>query len=315
MKTALIALGGNALLRPDEKGTIQEQYDNMRTTCGILAGMIEEGYELVLTHGNGPQVGNILMQNELGSQIVPPMPLDVCVSQSQGQIGYIFQQALLNELTKRGLRREICSLITQVLVDKNDPAFSNPTKFVGPYYLPSEAERLKKEKGWDIKEAEEGKFRRVVPSPKPKRIIESHIIKELVFSGDDDHIIIAAGGGGIPVVEENGFYKGIDGVIDKDLASAVLAVNIKEKLFIMLTRVDKVCINFSEPDERPIDSMTVEEAKQYLKEGHFPPGSMGPKIKASIYFLENGGERVLITSSERLASALEGKDGTYIQDR
>ncbi len=315
MKTALIALGGNSLLRPDEKGTIQEQYKHMLTTCQILAGMVEEGFELVLTHGNGPQVGNILMQNELSSQIVPQMPLDICVAQSQGQIGYIFQQVLSNELIKRGIDRSICSLVTQVLVNKDDPAFKKPTKYIGPYYLPSEAKRLKEEKGWKIKEAEKGKFRRVVPSPKPKRILESPVIRDLVFSGEKGHIIIAAGGGGVPVVEKEGSYVGVEGVIDKDLASAVLADNIQEEFFIMLTRVDQVCLNFGEPDEKSLDFMTVEEAKQYLEEGHFPPGSMGPKIKASIYFLENGGKKVLITSSEKLSSALRGGQGTYIGHR
>lgn len=312
MKTALIALGGNALLLPDQKGSIEEQYKNMRVTCDILAEMIKEGYELVLTHGNGPQVGNMLMQNELASQVVPPMPLDICVAQSQGQIGYIFQQVLSNKLKMEGINRSICSLITQVLVDKDDPAFKDPTKYIGPYYLPSEANRLKEEKGWDIKEAENGKFRRVVPSPEPKSILESKIIRELVFSGEEGHIIIAAGGGGVPVVEEEEGYVGVEGVIDKDLASAVLAVDIEEEFFVMLTRVDKVCLNFGSSDERELDSMTVDQAKQYLEEGQFPPGSMGPKIKASIHFLENGGKRVLITSSEKLSAALDGKDGTYI---
>lgn len=313
MKTALIALGGNALLRPHEKGTINEQYKHMQNTCRILADMIQEGYELVLTHGNGPQVGNILLQNEYATKIVPSMPLDICVSQSQGQIGYIFQQTLSNELRGRGVERSICSLVTQVLVDRDDKAFEDPTKFVGPYYPRSEGPKLK-ERGWHIKEAEGGKYRRVVPSPTPRKIIESSVIRDLVFSGNEKNIVIAAGGGGVPVVERNGKYQGVEGVIDKDLASAVLAADINETFLIMLTRVNKVCINFNKKSERSIDAMGVEEAKRYLEEGHFPPGSMGPKIRASIYFLERSGEKVLITSPERLSAALEGKDGTFIKN-
>ncbi len=274
--------------------------------------MVEQGYELVLTHGNGPQVGNILIQNELASQVIPQMPLDICVAQSQGQIGYMFQQVFSNELKRRGINRAICSLITQVLVDKKDPAFANPTKFVGPYYSLTDAKRLKEEMGRVMREAENGMYRRVVPSPEPKMIIESTIIKDLVFSGEEGYIIIAAGGGGVPVVETEHGYVGVEGVIDKDLASAVLATNIKEKFFIMLTRVDKVSLNYGTPKQEDIDFMTVNEARKYMGEGHFPPGSMGPKIRASLYFMEQGGKKVLITSSQKLSSALEGEDGTYI---
>ncbi len=312
MKTALVALGGNSLLRPGDKGTAEEQYTHMRSTCKILCDMIGDGYELVLTHGNGPQVGNILIQNELASQAVPSMPLDICVAQSQGMIGYMFQQVLSNELKKRGIKRQICSIITQVLVDQDDPAFDNPTKFIGPYYSKSKGDDFKNEMGWVIKETDNGMYRRVVPSPEPKKIIESPIIQELVFSGEEGYIIIAAGGGGVPVIEKEGIYVGVDGVIDKDLASAVLANNIKEKFFIMLTRVDQVSLNFGQPNQENIDSMTVRETLNYLEEGHFPPGSMGPKIKASLHFLDRGGKKVLITSSEKLSSALEGEDGTYI---
>lgn len=312
MKTALIALGGNSLLRPEDKGTAQEQFQRMRSTCTILCDMIEQGYELVLTHGNGPQVGNILIQNELGSNEVPSMPLDVCVAKSQGQIGYIFQQVLSNELKKRGIEKNVCSLVTQVLVDEDDPAFEDPTKYVGPYYPASELKRLEDEKGWVMKEAESGLYRRVVPSPRPIKILEYPMIKKLVFSEDEGHIIIAAGGGGVPVVEKEDEYVGVEGVIDKDLASAVLANDIRETFFIMLTRVDCVCLNFGKPDQKYINSMTVDEARTYLEEGHFPPGSMGPKIESSIRFIEGGGHKVLITSSEKLADALEGKDGTYI---
>jgi len=312
MKTALIALGGNSLLRPEDQGTAEEQSRRMKETCIKLAEMIAQGYDIVLTHGNGPQVGNILLQNEYASKEVPAMPLDVCGAQSQGQIGYIFQKTLRNELVKRGIDRNVCSMITQVLVYKEDPAFDDPSKFVGPYYEEDEAKRLEKGKNWSIKKTSDGKYRRVVPSPEPKKIIESDIIYDLVFSGKDGHIAIVAGGGGVPVIRTENGLQGVEGVVDKDLASAVLASDIDEEFLIMLTRVDRVYLNFGEPDEKPLSKITLDEAKRYFDEGHFPPGSMGPKIKASITFLEKGGKKVLITSPEKLYQALDQKDGTYI---
>lgn len=312
MKTALVALGGNSLLRPEDEGTAEDQFRRMSETCKKLADMISEGYDIVFTHGNGPQVGNILIQNEHASDLVPPMPLDICGAESQGQIGYMFQQTLKNELSKKGINRSIISLVTQVLVDEDDPAFNDPNKFVGPYYNEEEMEKLEKEKGWTMKKTTNEKYRRVVPSPEPKEIIESDVIYDIVFSGEEGYIAIAAGGGGVPVIESNGELEGVEGVIDKDLASAVLASNIGEKFFIMLTRVDKVYLNFGEENEQALSEITLEEAKRYLKEGHFPPGSMGPKIKASIHFLEKGGEKVLITSPEKLYQALDKEDGTYI---
>ncbi len=312
MKTVLVALGGNSLLRPEDEGTAEDQFKRMSETCKKLADMISDGYDIVFTHGNGPQVGNILIQNEHSSHLVPSMPLDICGSQSQGQIGYMFQQTLRNELNDKGINRSIISLVTQVLVDKDDPAFNNPSKFVGPHYNEDEAKKIEKEKDWILKKTSDGTYRRVVPSPKPKEIIESDIISNIVFSGDDGYIAIAAGGGGVPVIEEGGELKGVEGVIDKDLASAVLASEIDEKFYMMLTRVDRVYLNFGEEDEKALSEITLEEAKRYLDEGHFPPGSMGPKIKASIHFLEHGGEKVLITSPEKLYQALDKKDGTYI---
>ncbi|MFW6037987.1 MAG: carbamate kinase [Candidatus Saliniplasma sp.] len=312
MKTALVALGGNSLLRPEDEGTAEDQFRRMSETCKKLADMISDGYDIVFTHGNGPQVGNILIQNEHTSDLVPPMPLDICGAESQGQIGYMFQQTLKNELNKKGINRSIISLVTQVLVDEDDPAFNDPSKFVGPYYNEEEMEKLEKEKGWTMKKTPNEKYRRVVPSPEPKEIIESDVIYDIVFSGEEGYIAIAAGGGGVPVIESNGELEGVEGVIDKDLASAVLASNIDEKFFIMLTRVDRVYLNFGEENEQALSEITLEEAKRYLKEGHFPPGSMGPKIKASIHFLEKGGEKVLITSPEKLYQALDKEDGTYI---
>lgn len=313
MKTALVALGGNSLLRPGDSGTAEEQIERMDKTCKELSDMIDKGYELVFTHGNGPQVGNILLQNEIAADEVPSMPLDICGAQSQGQIGYIFQQTLENELREKGIERIVASVITQVVVDEDDPAFQNPSKYVGPYYTEEEAERKEEENGWTMKENAEGDYRRVVPSPRPKRIVESDLIKDLIFSGEEGYIVIAAGGGGVPVIEKNrGQMKGVEGVIDKDLASAVLASAIDEEFFIMLTSVDKVYINFEEEDEEGIDEMTVSQAEEYLEEGQFPAGSMGPKIEASIHFLEDGGEKVLITSPEKLFEALHHEAGTYI---
>ncbi len=312
MKTALIALGGNSLVRPEDEGTAEEQFDIMEKTCEKLAVMIERGYDIVLTHGNGPQVGNILLQNEIASKEVPPMPLDICGAQSQGQIGYMFQQTLRNKLSEREMDRDILSIVTQVKVDKSDPAFSEPSKFVGPSYSEEEVEKLTEEKDWNIKKTANGKYRRVVPSPKPQKIIESQVIKDLVFSGEESYIVISAGGGGVPVFEDDGRFKGVEGVIDKDRASAVLANEIDEEFFIMLTNVEKVYLNFGQEDQEGIDSITVDEAKKHLEDGQFPAGSMGPKIEASIEFLEQGGEKVLITSPENLLEALEEETGTYI---
>jgi len=312
MKTALVALGGNTLVRPEDEGTAEEQFEMMKKTCNKLAEMIKQGYDLVLTHGNGPQVGDILLQNEIAADSVPAMPLDICGAQSQGQIGYMFQQTLKNKLKEIDIERSISSIVTQVEVDEDDPAFEEPSKFIGPTYSDEEAEKIKIDKDWTIKKTARGKYRRVVPSPKPQRIVESEIIEDLVFSGEESYIVISAGGGGVPVLKENDHLIGVEGVIDKDRASAVLANDIDEDFFIMLTNVEYAYLNFNEEDQEAIESMNVEEAKKYLEEGQFPPGSMGPKIEASIEFLENGGEKVLITNPENLLEALEQKTGTYI---
>ncbi len=312
MRTATIALGGNALLRKEDSGTAEEQFDRMRKTCEKLADMISDGFDLVLTHGNGPQVGNILLQNEIASHTVPPLPLDICGAESQGQIGYMFQQTLKNQLNKKGVDRNVVSFITQVIVDSDDPAFEKPSKFIGPYYSEEEVEKIKKEKDWTIKKTSEGKYRRVVPSPRPKHIVEDEVIRELIYSEKSRNVVIAAGGGGVPVVEEGDSLKGIEGVIDKDRATAVLAADIDETFLIMLTDIEKVYLNYGEEDEESIDVMTVKEAKKYLEEGQFPPGSMGPKIEASIHFLESSGEKVLITTPESLLPASEEGPGTYI---
>ncbi|MFW5953591.1 MAG: carbamate kinase [Candidatus Natronoplasma sp.] len=312
MKTALVALGGNTLVRPEDEGTAEQQFEMMKKTCEKLAEMIKQGYDLVLTHGNGPQVGDILLQNEIAAGSVPAMPLDICGAQSQGQIGYMFQQTLKNKLKEIGIERNISSIVTQVEVDKDDPAFEDPSKFVGPTYSEEESVRIKKDKDWTIKKTARGKYRRVVPSPKPQSIVESEVIEDLVFSGEESHIVISAGGGGVPVLNDNGRLIGVEGVIDKDRASAVLANDIDENFFIMLTNVEHVYLNFNEEDQKALRSINVEEGKKYLNDGHFPRGSMGPKIEASIDFLENGGEEALITDPKNLLKALEKKTGTHI---
>lgn len=312
-KTAVIAIGGNAILQADEEGSAEEQFKNIKVTCEHLVKILKEGYNVVITHGNGPQVGNIMLRNEFSQDVVSPMPMDVCVAESQGQIGYMIQQTLINILKKHGIDKTVISLVTQVVVDEKDPAFKNPTKPVGPFYTMREAKKLKKSKIWEfIEDKARGGYRRVVPSPKPLEIVERHAIKRFIDDVESGGIIIAAGGGGIPVIKTERGYEGIDAVIDKDLASSVLAANIGADNLIMLTDVDKVALNFSKPDQKDIDNMTVEKAERYLDEGHFPAGSMGPKIEAAIRFLKQGGKGVLITTPINLERGLKGEEGTYI---
>jgi carbamate kinase len=310
-KRILVALGGNAIKKADELGTYEEQLKNVYKTCVELVKLIEMGYDIVITHGNGPQVGNLLIQQEAAAREVPPQPLDVLGAMTQGHIGYLIQRTLKNILMKRGIKREVATIITQVEVDKDDPAFKNPTKPIGPFYDEKEAEE-KIRMGMTIKKVKIGvgkTYRRVVPSPEPIRILEGKVIKRLV---DEGVIVIASGGGGIPVTLENGEYTGVEAVIDKDLAGEKLAEIINADILLILTDVEKVKLNFGKPNEVDIDKMTVEEAKKYYEEGHFPPGSMGPKIQACIRFIEWGGEMAIITSLEKAAEALEGKTGTRI---
>lgn len=314
MKTAVIAIGGNAILLAGERGSKEEQVSNLKLSCGYLAELIREEYDIVITHGNGPQVGNILLQNELSKSEIPSMPLDVCNAESQGQIGYLLQQTLVNELKAMGLKRTVISMIIQMLVDKDDPAFKHPAKPIGRYYREDEAKQLEHEKNWKMQfDRKRGGWRRLVPSPMPKGIVEYDAIMRLVFSGAYSGIVvITAGGGGIPVIQTKNGYEGVEAVIDKDLAASVLARDVKEKLFIMLTDVPKVAINFGKKDQQNLDEIKLNQAKELLKQGHFPPGSMGPKIKAAILFLESGGEKVIITSPQNLLKAIEGNEGTQI---
>jgi len=309
-KKVLVALGGNAILKHKEKGTAEEQFENVKRTCKHLVKLIKSGYKLAITHGNGPQVGGILLKNERSKDILPPMPLDICGAQSQGMIGYMLQQSMRNELKKANINTPVVSLITQTIVDKNDKAFKNPTKPIGPFYTASEAEKLRKEKRWTIIEDSGRGFRRVVPSPQPKEIVEKDAIKTLFESGA---IVIAAGGGGVPViVKEDGSLEGVIAVIDKDLGAQIFASDMGTEILLMLTDVEKVALNYGKPNQVNLDEMTVAEAKQYLKEGHFAPGSMAPKVEAAIKFIEAGGEKAVISSLEREKEALEGKAGTTI---
>jgi carbamate kinase len=300
-KLAVVAFGGNALLRGDQVGTIEEQEQNALDTCERLIKLIDRGYNVALTHGNGPQVGNILLANAAGNQVynLPEMPLDICVAYSQGFIGYMLEQQMRNVLRAHDMDRDVITIITQVLVDRDDPAFENPTKPIGPYYTKENADRMTAENGSIFKEDPRGRgWRKVVASPKPLVISNQRSIERIARDGQ---IVIAVGGGGIPAfyVAENKL-QGIDAVIDKDLASALLAGNINaDKLFI-LTDVPKVCINFNTPQEKAIDRMSVRQAKQYLAEGHFAEGSMAPKIRAAIHFVKHTSRDAIITSANLL---------------
>jgi carbamate kinase len=297
-KLAVVAFGGNALLRGDQLGTIEQQEQNALDTCERLLTLINRDYNVVLTHGNGPQVGNILLANAAGNQVynLPEMPLDICVAYSQGFIGYILEQQMRNVLRAHDLDRDVITIITQVLVDRDDVAFENPTKPIGPYYTKEDADRMTAENGSIFKEDPRGRgWRKVVASPKPLVISNQRSIERIARDGQ---IVIAVGGGGIPAfyVAENKL-QGIDAVIDKDLASALLGGNINaDKLFI-LTDVPKVCINYNTPQEKSIDRMSVRQAKQYLAEGHFAEGSMAPKIRAAIHFVKHTSRDAIITSA------------------
>ena len=309
-KVVVIALGGNALIREGQQGTIAEQFENVRKSLDGIIYCLKQGYGVVITHGNGPQVGNMLLMVEASRNQVPELSLGVCVADTEGAIGYMIQQSLTNRLRKEGINKCVVTVLTQVIVDKHDKAFSNPTKPIGPFFTKEEAERFRREKGWHILEDSHRGYRRVVASPNPLEIVEECAIKSLLETGD---IVIAAGGGGIPViVRDDGDLEGVDVVIDKDLASGVLARGIKADCLMMLTGVEHVFLNFKQSNERALSRLTVKEAHKYLKEGHFLPGSMGPKIQAAINFLNWGGELVIITSIDNGKMALEGRTGTKI---
>lgn len=307
-KLAVVAFGGNALLKAGQKGTIDEQEANVYKTCESLLGLIDRDYNIVIGHGNGPQVGNILLQVNAGEKMfgIPEMPLDICGAYSQGFIGYIIEQQLRNVLNKHNLDKDILTLVTQVVVDKNDSAFQNPTKPIGPYYQDSELQELKAKHPEDVfaKDPKGKGWRKVVASPVPVEINNKKAIEKLAKDGN---IVITVGGGGIPVFYvEPDKLQGIDAVIDKDLASAKLAIEIHADEFFILTDVPKVCLNFNTPDEKQLDTITVSEAKKYLNEEHFTEGSMAPKIRAALQFVENSGGKCIITEAGQLENENAG---------
>ena len=309
-KLAVVAFGGNALLRPEDRGTQEEQIARAKQAARWLAEIVRYGYRLLVVHGNGPQVGNILVQAEEASTKIPPQTLDVCVAQTEGSIGFMLQQAIRNRLESIGLGGEVATVLTEVEVDPADPAFKRPTKPIGPVFTRYRAEALERDLGWTMREDAGRGWRHVVPSPKPLRILNVNTIARML---DTAAVVIAAGGGGIPVVKgRDGQWRGIEAVIDKDYTSALLGANLDADVYIVLTGVPKVAIDFNKPTQRFIDRMTIAEAEQYMAEGQFPPGSMGPKIDSAIQFVRSSGHQVLITDVEVLREALEGKNGTVI---
>ena len=308
-KALLVAVGGNALIRSGQKGTIPEQFANARLVSVHIADLAEKGQRLVITHGNGPQVGAQLLRSEAGSSQTYTLPLDICVATTQGEIGYILQTCIQSELQRRGMAIPVAALVTQVLVDRHDEAFQHPTKPIGPFYSKEAAEQKHEELGWDIVEDAARGYRRVVPSPEPRAIVELQIIQECLERGC---IVIAAGGGGIPVVADGGTLVGVEAVIDKDRASALLASQLRLSRFVISTDVELVYLNFKRPNQQALQSMGLRDAKHHLAEGHFPEGSMKPKIAAAVQFLEAGGEEVIITDPEHIRRALDGQSGTHI---
>lgn len=309
-KTIVVALGGNAITQKDEEGNIYQQFTNTRRSMEGILELIEMGHRVLITHGNGPQIGNEMIRVELSAKVVPRLPLGVLVGDTQGGMGYMLEQCLLNILHDRGLKREVACIVTQMLVDKHDPALKNPTKFVGPFYEKEKVEELVQTHGWIIKEDPGRGWRRVVPSPVPREIIAKRSIQLLI---ENEVVVIAAGGGGIPVyMETNGWLEGLDAVIDKDLASAVLGNEVGADELMILTGVERVALNYGKPNQRFLDKLTIAEVRKYLAEGHFPPGSMGPKMQAAANFLEGGGRRVVITSIEKSTAAAHGRAGTVI---
>jgi carbamate kinase len=307
---AVLAIGGNSLIRDKQHKEVSDQFEVTRETCQRIEEILDKGWNVVITHGNGPQVGFILRRSELSLHELHAVPLDSIVADTQGAIGYMIQQELANEFLRKGVKRQAVTVVTQVLVDAEDPAFKNPSKPIGSFMDESTAREREKNEGWQIKEDAGRGWRRVVASPLPREIVESDSIEKLIR---DDFVVIAVGGGGIPVVrEQDGDLKGVAAVIDKDFASALLASQLKADLFIISTAVDTVCLDFGKPTQKPVEKLTVAEAKQHLDAGQFPAGSMGPKIRAVCNFLEAGGKAAIITSPQYLAEALDGSKGTRI---
>jgi carbamate kinase len=309
-KLAVVAFGGNALLRPEDRGTQEEQIARAKQAARWLAEIVRYGYKLIVVHGNGPQVGNILIQAEEASTKIPPQSLDVAVAQTEGSIGFMLQQAIRNRLESIGLKGDVSTVLTEVEVDVNDVAFKRPTKPIGPFFTRYRAEALERDLGWTMREDSGRGWRHVVPSPRPLHILNVNTIAHMV---DTASVVMAAGGGGIPVVRgRDGQWRGIEAVIDKDFASALLAKELSADVFIILTGVPKVAIDFGKPTQKQLDRMTIAEAEKHLAAGQFPSGSMGPKIEAAIQFVRASGKEVLITDVEHVREAITGNDGTVV---
>jgi carbamate kinase len=308
-RTVLVALGGNAILKYNDEGTAEEQMKNVRTSCRILAQLIEKDYHIAITHGNGPQVGDILLRNEMAKGVLPPMPLDICGAESQGMLGYMLQQCLLNELRQLDRERPVMTILTQTLVDRDDPAFGRPSKPIGPFYSADEAAKLREEKGWTVEESPGKGFRRSVPSPRPISILEGRSIKDLFENG---YVVIACGGGGIPVIDRDGEIEGVEAVVDKDRSASALANLIGVCYLLILTDVDAVYLDYGKSEQRAIRQMTAHQANEWMAQGQFHEGSMGPKVESAIEFLRNGGKKAIITSMEKAVDALVGAAGTTI---
>jgi len=309
-KIALIAFGGNAILPENKRGLQTQQMKNAQKASRLMIHVIKKGYDLIIVHGNGPQVGNLLIQMEESVNKVPPFSLEVCDAMTQGSMGFMLEKAIINELRKNSIDKEVATLITQVVVDREDSAFSNPTKPVGPFYSKHRAVALKRQKKWNMTEDAGRGYRQVVPSPKPIDIVSKWVIRDLVHAG---RIVIAAGGGGIPVIiNGNGLFQGVEAVIDKDFTASLIAREVKAELFVILTNVPRVYLNYGQPDETPLSVISVDEAQKYLAQEHFPPGSMGPKIEAAIEYVRSGGNEVLITSANHLKASLINRSGTKV---
>jgi carbamate kinase len=311
VKTLVIAIGGNSLIKDARHQSVPDQYAAVVETVRHITDLLERGYRVVITHGNGPQVGFILLRSEHSRGLLHQVPLDSIVADTQGALGYQIQQALENEFRRRSLRKSVATVVTQTLVDRNDPAFNSPSKPIGEFHTREQAEDRMRVEGWRMFEDAGRGWRRVVPSPRPVKVIESAVVKHLVKDG---YVVVAAGGGGIPVVaDERGLLSGVAAVIDKDLASAVLALEIDADVLVISTSVEKVCLNFGKPNQCALDAMTANEARAYIAEGHFLPGSMLPKVEACVNFLSQGGRDAVITCPAKLSEALAGRSGTHVR--